>query len=65
MFDGAFGLAPGASLPSRLERLETFDLAAAIGQVMTTVRPLAEKNGNTLEICCAEDLGGMHADMTN
>ena len=44
--------------------LETFDVRATIEEVATTVAPLVEKNGNRLEVRCAEDLGTMHADLT-
>ncbi len=44
--------------------VETFDVAAAVGDVAVTVQPLVEKNGNTLEVRCAADAGTMHADLT-
>jgi signal transduction histidine kinase len=44
--------------------LETFDLAAMIHDVATTVQPLAEKNANTLVVQCADNLGPMRADLT-
>jgi signal transduction histidine kinase len=44
--------------------LETFDVPTLVGYVASTVRPLVERNGNTLEIICPEDLGAMHSDMT-
>jgi signal transduction histidine kinase len=44
--------------------LETFDLAVVIKEVATTVHPLVEKNGNTLALSCAADLGPMQADVT-
>jgi signal transduction histidine kinase len=43
---------------------ETFDLAPLIEQVAATVHPLVQKNGNTLEVISAPDLGQMHADAT-
>jgi signal transduction histidine kinase len=42
--------------------LETFDLAKMIGEVASMVRPMVEKNANTLHIQGAPDLGVMHAD---
>ncbi|GMR14300.1 MAG: hypothetical protein BMS9Abin29_2549 [Gemmatimonadota bacterium] len=44
--------------------LETFDVAALLEEVSSTVRPLVEKNGNTLEVRCGGDAGEMHADLT-
>ena len=42
--------------------LESFDLAEMIDEVASTIRPLVEKNANTLHIQRAPDLGTMHAD---
>ena len=42
--------------------LETFDVATLVGDAITVVRPLAEKNGNALVVDCPDDLGTMHAD---
>ncbi len=44
--------------------LETFDVSALVDGVVTTVQPLVEKSGNTLEIRCANELGTIRADMT-
>ncbi len=44
--------------------LETFEIASLIQEVASTVLPLVQKNGNTLEINCPSDIGFMHADMT-
>jgi PAS domain S-box-containing protein len=44
--------------------LETFDIAGLIDEVVATIRPLAVKNDNSLRVCCADDLGTMHADQT-
>ncbi len=44
--------------------LETFDLATMVEDVATTVRPLVEKNTNTLAIRRPDALGTMHADLT-
>jgi len=42
--------------------LESFDVAKLIDEVASTVRPMVEKNANTLHIERAADLGAMHAD---
>jgi signal transduction histidine kinase/CheY-like chemotaxis protein len=44
--------------------LETFDLATMLHDVQTTVRPLVEKNANTLVVQYADTLGSMRADQT-
>ncbi|MEG3876107.1 response regulator [Microcoleus sp. herbarium7] len=44
--------------------LETFDIHALIESAVATARPLVEKNGNTIEVHCPENLNTMHADMT-
>ncbi len=44
--------------------LETFDIAPMIQDVVDTITPLVEKNANTLEVHCADDLGAMRADLT-
>lgn len=44
--------------------LETFEIATAIGDILTIVRPLVEKNRNTLVLNCPEHLGCMYADAT-
>lgn len=45
--------------------LEDFDVMQIIQDVAATIRPLLEKNGNTLEITGrAEDLGTMRCDLT-
>src|SRR5919199_3232106 len=44
--------------------LETFDVAAMIGEVTVTVEPLMRKRDNTLVVQCAPDIGAMHADLT-
>ncbi len=44
--------------------LETFDVANMIEEVVSTVQPLTEKKGNTLKVCCADNFGTMHADLT-
>ena len=44
--------------------LETFDIPTVIRDVVATITPLVEKNANTLEVHCADDLGAMRADLT-
>lgn len=44
--------------------LETFDVTALIGTIVSTVQPLVDKNGNQLSVDCEEGLGEMYADMT-
>jgi signal transduction histidine kinase/DNA-binding response OmpR family regulator len=44
--------------------LENFAIASTIQEVVATVKPLVEKNGNTLVVHCADGLGTMRADLT-
>lgn len=44
--------------------LETFAVDTLIWEVVTTIQPLIDKNGNQLEIQCPEDIGPFHADIT-
>ena len=44
--------------------LESFDVTDMLEDVVSTVQPLVGKNGNTLEIKIAENLGKMHSDLT-
>lgn len=44
--------------------LETFEMRALIHDVVITVKPLMENNGNVLEVHCDEHIGTMHADQT-
>ena len=44
--------------------LEEFDLRSVIEGVVSTVEPLAAKNGNQLKVDCGDNLGSMHADLT-
>ncbi|MCS6861422.1 MAG: response regulator [Abditibacteriales bacterium] len=44
--------------------LETFDIAPLIEDVVATIHPLVEKNGNTLRVSCPKDIGAMRADLT-
>jgi signal transduction histidine kinase/DNA-binding response OmpR family regulator len=42
--------------------LENFEICELIGEIASTIRPLVEKNANTLHIECSPDLGVMQAD---
>jgi signal transduction histidine kinase/DNA-binding response OmpR family regulator len=42
--------------------IETVDVSALIGEVATTITPLIEKNGNTLDVTVAPDAGTMATD---
>lgn len=44
--------------------LETFDVATLCKDVVTTIKPLAEKNGNALEVHFTDGVGSMRADTT-
>ncbi|OQY58126.1 MAG: hypothetical protein B6245_13475 [Desulfobacteraceae bacterium 4572_88] len=44
--------------------LESFEVSPLISDVVNTIQPLLEKNGNTLEIHGNENLGKMFSDMT-
>jgi CheY-like chemotaxis protein/anti-sigma regulatory factor (Ser/Thr protein kinase) len=44
--------------------LETFDLEPMIEEIVTTLKPAAEKNANRLRIELPPDIGSMHADIT-
>jgi signal transduction histidine kinase len=43
--------------------LETFEVRHVIEDAVSTLQPLVEKNANTIEIRCADDLGTMCADL--
>jgi PAS domain S-box-containing protein len=44
--------------------LEVFDVAQMISDAADTVRPLADKNSNRLEVRCQDGLGSMRGDLT-
>lgn len=44
--------------------IESFKIAGMVEDVVTTIRPLVEKNSNHLKVECAKDLGSMQADLT-
>ncbi len=43
---------------------EHFDVRALVDEVATTIRPLVENNSNRLDVDCADDVAGMHSDLT-
>jgi len=44
--------------------LEDFEIIPMIKEVIATVKPLIEKNANTLQLHCADGLGQMRSDVT-
>ena len=44
--------------------VEPFDVVSIVREVAGTARPLASRNGNTLDVRCADDLGAMYSDQT-
>lgn len=44
--------------------LESFEVPPMIKGIVTTIQPLIQKNNNTLEVHCADNVGTMHADLT-
>jgi CheY-like chemotaxis protein/nitrogen-specific signal transduction histidine kinase len=44
--------------------LETFDVPTLVRDVVALVRPLVERNANTLNVQCADGIGAMRADVT-
>jgi signal transduction histidine kinase/DNA-binding NarL/FixJ family response regulator len=44
--------------------LETFDLEPMVEEIVTTLKPAAEKNANRIRIELPPDVGSMHADIT-
>ena len=44
--------------------LETFPVAPFLEDIAAVVQPLVRKNGNRLEVHCAQDVGEMRADLT-
>ena len=43
---------------------ETFDVGRMVQDVVTTIRPVVEKNSNALVLDCPDGLGQMHSDLT-
>src|SRR5439155_21352878 len=46
-----------------LFRSETFDVAGAVREVVTTIEPLMKKRHNRLALTLPDDLGTMHGDL--
>jgi CheY-like chemotaxis protein/anti-sigma regulatory factor (Ser/Thr protein kinase) len=44
--------------------LESFDVAALVRDIAAVIQPLAAKNGNRLDVRCADEIGTMRADVT-
>jgi len=44
--------------------LEDFELRPMVEDVLSTVAPLAKRNGNAVTLTCPPDPGSMHADLT-
>jgi signal transduction histidine kinase/CheY-like chemotaxis protein len=44
--------------------VESFEVGQLVHDVAAIVRPLVEKNANTLVVTCPDDVGTMHADLT-
>lgn len=44
--------------------LENVEVSPMLQDVVATISPLVEKNGNRLEVRCGEDLGALRADLT-
>jgi signal transduction histidine kinase/DNA-binding response OmpR family regulator len=44
--------------------IERVDIRPLVNEVMSIVQPLAEKNGNALELRCPDDIGGFCSDET-
>jgi signal transduction histidine kinase/CheY-like chemotaxis protein len=44
--------------------LEDFNVARMVEDIASMIQPLAEKNGNRLEVTCDAESGSMHADLT-
>jgi CheY-like chemotaxis protein/anti-sigma regulatory factor (Ser/Thr protein kinase) len=45
-------------------QLEDFSVAGMVDDIRAIIQPLAEKNGNRLELVCDATVGTMHADLT-
>jgi signal transduction histidine kinase/CheY-like chemotaxis protein len=44
--------------------LESFDVTGLVGDIAAVIQPLAAKNGNQLDVRCADGIGAMRADLT-
>jgi signal transduction histidine kinase/DNA-binding response OmpR family regulator len=45
-------------------QLDDFNVADMVNDIRAVIQPLAEKNGNGLEVFCGTAIGTMHADLT-
>ncbi len=43
---------------------ESFDAGELVRDVVSTIHPIMEKNNNTLNVSCPEDIGTLYTDMT-
>ncbi|MBD1826621.1 PAS domain-containing protein [Microcoleus vaginatus GB1-A2] len=43
--------------------LESFDVGGLIEEVATTIKPLMDNNGNTLQVLISNNIGAMHGDL--
>ncbi|MEG4585706.1 PAS domain-containing protein [Microcoleus sp. MOSTC5] len=43
--------------------LESFDVGGLIDEVVTTIKPLMDKNCNTLQVLSSDNIGAMHGDL--
>ncbi|MBW3585540.1 MAG: PAS domain-containing protein, partial [Cyanobacteria bacterium 0813] len=43
--------------------LESFDVGGLIEEVATTIKPLMDNNGNTLQVLSSDNIGAMHGDL--
>jgi len=44
--------------------LESFDISSMIQDVVSTIQPLVEKNANTLQVHCPNNIGAIYSDLT-
>ena len=44
--------------------VESFDVSDVVDEVVSTIEPLVENGGNSLQVTCPDDAGVMRADMT-
>src|SRR5262245_30482913 len=44
--------------------LEVFDIRPMLEEIVNTIKPLVDKNSNTLHLRCSADVGAMTADLT-
>lgn len=44
--------------------LEPIEIKTLVSDIVTTIKPLMEKNANTLQVSCPDDIGMIRADMT-